>query len=244
MAIEAQDKQKEIAFFDAHAEKDDYNVFSDATNRKIVNSCIDCAGIEPGSHIADLGCGSGVFTSLLSNLGYQVCGLDISLRLLQTGKKSCPEARLIAGDVEHLPFPTDSLDAILLSGIIHHFPVPSALAAEVFRVLKPGGRFAAFDPNRRNPFMYLYRDRSSPFYSSKGVTENERPIAAEETAALFGATGFAISINYISGLEYRFVASSLMTRLLPIYNFVDRIVFAIPLLKRYRAFVITTGEKP
>ena len=45
-------------------------------------------------------------------------------------------------------------------------------------MLRPGGRFVAFDPNRMNPFMWLYRDRSSPFYSPVGVTQNERPVLA------------------------------------------------------------------
>ena len=39
--------------------------------------------------------------------------------------------------------------------------------------------------------MWLYRDRSSPFYSSVGVTENERPVLAREVAAIFERAGFA-----------------------------------------------------
>ena len=43
-----------------------------------------------------------------------------------------------------------------------------------------GRPFVAFDPNRMNPFMYLYRDRSSPLYSPVGVTPNQRPVLARE----------------------------------------------------------------
>jgi SAM-dependent methyltransferase len=52
---------------------------------------------------------------------------------------------------------------------VHRLLDPARCASEVFRVLKPDGSFVAFDPNRLNPFMYLYRDRSSPFYSSVGT---------------------------------------------------------------------------
>ena len=114
----------------------------------------------------------------------------------------------IEGDIEHLPFPSGSFDGVMLSGVVHHLPDPSRCAAEVARVLRPGGKFMAFDPNRMNPFMWLYRDRSSPFYSSVGVTENERPVLAREVAAVFEGAGLQVSSHYLSGLAYRYVASS------------------------------------
>ncbi|HEY5837444.1 MAG TPA: hypothetical protein VIT19_00310 [Pyrinomonadaceae bacterium] len=44
-----------------------------------------------------------------------------------------------------------------------------------------------------NPFMWLYRDRSSPFYSSDEATENEQPVLAHAVAAVFGSAGFDVS---------------------------------------------------
>jgi hypothetical protein len=69
-------------------------------------------------------------------------------------------------------------------------------------VLKPGGRFVAFDPNRMNPFMWVYRNRASPFYSPIGVTENERPILAWHMAHLFHNQGFGVKTDYLAGLAY------------------------------------------
>ena len=109
-----------------------------------------------------------------------------------------------------LPFATASFDGILLSGIVHHLPDPKRCAAEVFRVLRPGGRFVAFDPNRMNPFMWLYRDRSSPFYSSVGVTENERPVLAKAVAG-------SISRRRIQG-EYRIPLEPTLS----LYRFIAR----------------------
>jgi SAM-dependent methyltransferase len=127
--------------------------------------------------------------------------------------------------------------------VVHHFPDPARCAAEVFRVLRPHGRFVAFDPNRMNPFMWLYRDRSSPFYSSLGVTENERPVLAREVAAVFERTGFTVSSHYISGLAYRYVASRRAQLLLPVYNFIDAVVFGLGFMERLRPFVLTAGTK-
>ena len=110
-------------------------------------------------------------------------------------------------------------------------------------MLKPGGHFVAFDPNRMNPFMWLYRDRSSPFYSSVGVTENERPILAWQVAEVFRKEGFRVQTDYLAGLAYRYVASQKARILLPVYNFIDNAAFSAAIMKSFRPFVLTAGEK-
>lgn len=244
ITIQKQDKKKEIAFFDSHADLNPYDVFTPESNRHLIETCVRMAGFKPRMRIADLGCGSGVFTSLLHELGFEPIGLDISPKLIAVGRSKYPEVEFLEGDVEHLPFPPSSLDGVLLSGLVHHFPDPSRCAAEVYRVLRPGGTFVAFDPNRMNPFMYLYRDRSSPLYSSVGVTENERPILARQIAAVFRKSGFTVKTDYISDLKYRYLASSTLRWLLPAYNAVDRMLFAPNFMKPMRSFVLTYGEKP
>jgi hypothetical protein len=94
-----------------------------------------------------------------------------------------------------------------------------------------------------NPFMWLYRDRSSPFYSSVGVTENERPVLAREAAEVFRRAGFTVGTDYLSNLRYRYVASAKVRWLLPIYNVIEGALFALPFMKPFRSFVLTFGEK-
>jgi ubiquinone/menaquinone biosynthesis C-methylase UbiE len=243
IALPAQDKQKEIAFFDGHAAADAYDVFTPESNVRLITTCMRLARMGRGARVADLGCGSGVFTDLLHNLGYDAVGLDISPKLIALGRAKYPNVEFHEGDVEHLPFATGSLDGVLLSGLVHHLPDPARCADEVFRVLKPGGSFVAFDPNRMNPFMYLYRDRSSPFYSSVGVTENERPVLAQQIAAVFRRSGFKVGTDYISDLNYRYLASSKLRWMLPAYNAIDRVLFAPNFMKPLRSFVLTYGEK-
>jgi len=239
-----QDKQKEIAFFDGHAAADSYDVFTPESNLRLIGTCTRLAMWQAGARVADLGCGSGVFTNLLHRRGFDAVGLDLSPKLVALGQAKYPDVTFLEGDVEHLPFPDASLDGILLSGLLHHLPDPARCVAETFRVLKPGGSFAAFDPNRMNPFMYLYRDRSSLLYSSVGVTENERPLLARQISAVFKSTGFKVNTDYISDLNYRYLASSKLRWLLPAYNAIDRVVFAPDLMKPLRSFVLTYGEKP
>src|SRR5579872_2424731 len=244
MVTLAQDKQKEIAFFDGHAAMDAYDVFTPETNARLITTCARLAGFSAGARVADLGCGSGVFTDLLQWQGYDPVGVDISPKLIALARSKYPGVEFLEGDVEHLPFPDGSLDGVLLSGLVHHLPDPTRCASEVLRVLKSGGSFVAFDPNRMNPFMYLYRDRSSPFYSSVGVTENERPVLAHKVAAVFRGLGFKVGTDYISDLSYRYLASSKLRWLLPVYNAIDRVLFAPHFMKPLRSFVLTFGQKP
>jgi len=239
-----QDKQSEITFFNAHAAADDYNVFSDAANAILIDSFARLTGLGAGARVLDLGCGSGVFTYFLSRRGYSVAGLDLSPKLLDLARRKYPDLEFDEGDVEALPYANASVDGVLLSGIVHHLPDAGRCAAEVMRVLKPKGRFVAFDPNRANPFMYLYRDRSSPFYSSVGVTPNERPIRAHEVAETFRAAGLEVCTDYLSGLSYRYIASPVARVMLPFYNLIDDWLFRPRFMKRHSAFVLTHGVKP
>lgn len=244
MSAPSQDKQKEIAFFDAHAAADDYDVFTPEANARIIAAFQRLTGLPAGARVADLGCGSGAFTERLRQAGYNATGIDISPKLIAVGKSKYPGLDLIEGDVEHLPFESGSFDGVMLSGLVHHFPDPARCAAETFRILRSGGRFMAFDPNRMNPFMYLYRDRSSPFYSPVGVTENERPVLAWQTADVFRKAGFEVHTDYLAGLSYRYVASARTRAFLPIYNFIDGTLFKLPPLAPFRPFVLTCGVKP
>ena len=238
-----QDKQKEIAFFDAYAESAEYDVFTPQANARLIAAFVRLSGLPPNVRIADLGCGSGVFAELLRREGYVVVGFDISARLVALGRTKYPGLDLIEGDAEKLPLENESLDGVLLSGLLHHFPDATRLIREVHRVLKTGGRFVGFDPNRMNPFMWLYRDRASPFYSPIGVTENERPILAWHVAEMFRNQGFDVRTDYLAGLAYRYVASQRTRAWLPIYNFIDSVVFNTAIMRPFRPFVLISGEK-
>ncbi len=239
-----QDKLAELTFFSGHAESDEYNVFTEPCTRKLFRRCLQLARLGPGAAVADIGCGSGVFSRLLRESNIKTVGLDLSHSLLAVGRCKDPELDLVAADAELLPFPSGSLDGVMLSGIIHHLPEPSRCAGEVFRVLKPGGAFVAFDPNRLNPFMYLYRDRSSPFYSSKGVTANERPVVPQRVCSVFSNAGFQVAPSEYISMSYRYIADSRIKFLLSLYNSMESILFRSEAFKYYRAFVLTYGFKP
>ncbi|MGC1467496.1 MAG: class I SAM-dependent methyltransferase [Pseudolabrys sp.] len=242
--VPSQNKEREIAFFDSHGAVDAYDVFTPASNERLIDAFAQLSGLAPGARVVDLGCGSGVFTDALQRRGYRCTGVDLSPKLITIAQGKYKDIDFMTGDIEALPFADGSFDGVLLSGVVHHLPELSRCAAEVYRILRPGGAFVAFDPNRMNPFMYLYRDRSSPFYSSVGVTENERPVLAGEITTVFEKAGFRSGSEFLSGLKYRYVASRAVRWLLPLYNALDSLMFSPAFMRRFRAFVLSYGEKP
>ncbi len=241
-----QDKKAEIDFFDGFAGPEGYDVFDAESKERLISECLKILSTirkpEEGSLFADMGCGSGVFTGILKKRGFSVIGLDLSFRILRCGYQGQVHD-LINGDVEFLPIQDSSLDFILFSGMLHHLPDKNLCAKEAFRVLKPGGAFVAFDPNKSNPFMWLYRDISSPLHSQKGVTRNECPVSAEEVAEVFEKHGFKVKLGYLSGLHYKAIASSFLRPLLPLYNLLDGLIFSTDFMSRRRSFLITVGMK-
>lgn len=238
-----QNKQLEKDFFDQLGAEQEYNVFSELANNKIIATVVQLLKARPTATILDLGCGSGVFTQLLWQRGFHCIGVDLSHALLQLGKKQHHAISFLQGDAETLPFADNSVDCVMLSCLIHHLPDPTRCAREVYRILKPAGTFVAFDPNRLNPFMYLYRDHSSPFYSAKGVTPNERPVMPQRVRQVFTQAGLTAHSCFVEGLSFRYVASSSAKSFLPIYNVFDRYFFKPFWMRIFRAFVFTYGFK-
>lgn len=106
-----------------------------------------------GAHILDIGCGTGAITlSLVLDHGAaHVTGIDIEAPGCATARKRASDAgaadRITIRQVEPGPldFADQSFDIVFSKDSIIHIPDKGALAADVFRVLKPGGWFAASD---------------------------------------------------------------------------------------------------
>ena len=140
--MSTQDKAKEVAVFDRHAASDDYHVFTAEAKAHIIDAVVRFGELKPGARVADLGCGSGVFTVLLRDRGLVPVGLDISPKLIALTRRKFAGIEFLEGDAENLPFPDVGLHAVLLSDLTHHFPNPRWLAGGN-RTACPrnGGRF-------------------------------------------------------------------------------------------------------
>ena len=94
--------------------------------------------------VLEVGCGTGWMFPLYDK-DIDLTGLDPNAASLHRARKRGPEARLVVGSVEHLPFPADHFDTVVSSLVFCSVPDPARGLAEIRRVLKPDGRLVMLE---------------------------------------------------------------------------------------------------
>lgn len=104
---------------------------------------------EAARHVLELGCGPGHFwreTRDLRPPAWRVVCTDLSPGMVAEARRELnSEAglRFAAADAQALPFPDGCFDLVLANFMLYHVPDRPRALAEVRRVLRPGGQFAA-----------------------------------------------------------------------------------------------------
>ncbi len=118
----------------------------------------DKLDLQPGHLVLDMGAGAGRHAFEVYRRGAHIVALDYSLADLKdvsglfaamTDAGEAPAGTVAAtvnGDGTRLPFLDDTFDRIICSEVMEHIPDDSAAAAELARVLKPGGTIAVTVP--------------------------------------------------------------------------------------------------
>jgi trans-aconitate methyltransferase len=102
---------------------------------------LELLDVRSFERILDLGCGDGVLTEKIADLGAMVIGVDSSAEMVAAARGRDIDARLAEG--EALPFDAE-FDAVFSNAAMHWMKRdPDAVILSVRRALKPGGRFVA-----------------------------------------------------------------------------------------------------
>jgi cyclopropane fatty-acyl-phospholipid synthase-like methyltransferase len=109
--------------------------------------------ITANSSVLEIGCGSGVYAlHIAQTTGCSITGLDINALGIQNANQLAShlglgqQAQFEVCDVSKpLPFADETFDAIFSNDVLCHIPGRPALLAEMYRVLKPGGRMLFSD---------------------------------------------------------------------------------------------------
>jgi SAM-dependent methyltransferase len=110
-------------------------------------------GVRAGEHWLDLATGTGTVATRAPRRGAVVTGLDLAPKMIQTAQRLAAEAGLEityeVGDVEDVPHPAASFDTVSSAMGVIAAPDHEAVARELARMRKPGGRIglAAWRPD-------------------------------------------------------------------------------------------------
>lgn len=147
-----------------------------------------------GNALLELGCGSGTQARALLARGFNVVALDLALEATRIARETVAEAggtlAVVNGDAERLPVKDASVDACVLGLLLHHFHVLDGVAAEVARVVRPGGIVVAIDVNAHQPFAWMFWNVVHRHLHLKHVTSNQRALWSSEIRRVFTAHGF------------------------------------------------------
>ena len=94
--------------------------------------------LNPGQSLLDVGCGAGMFASMASERGLLVSGIDASDPLLAIARERAPNADFLVGDLENLPFPGESFDAVTGFNAYQFATNPVAALSAAGRAAKRG----------------------------------------------------------------------------------------------------------
>jgi SAM-dependent methyltransferase len=243
------DKQIETDFFDAfEAKYGDYDVLGELAYKRLLDRFAKMIQPKEGESCFDLGCGTGAFTRRLNCFHLSLKGVDISPKCVGLANEKAAGETYIAGDLMNLEFGDGTADIIVYSGVLHHISERAErnrALQEGLRILKPGGRLFAYDPNAASPSMWLYRSPDSPLYSQEGKTENEVLLSRAELLEELAAAGFTnIEVEGLSGTTFRFVESKAARAVLPLYNMYEILMMISPFQRRLGTFLISTAAKP
>lgn len=112
---------------------------------------LEALALRSGEATLDIGCGPGYLTLEMAQAvgpNGRVHGIDISAPMLEIARKRCdayPWVTLHEADAHHIPLADTSVDASASVQVYLFAPILAPVLAELFRVLRPGGRAVIVD---------------------------------------------------------------------------------------------------
>lgn len=109
--------------------------------------------VRPGDTVVDIGCGAGVDSILAARKvgpSGRVIGVDMTQEMVEKANDNAlaaavPNVEFHQGEADRLPVADESVDAVISNGVFNLCLDKPRVLAEVFRVLRPGGRFQMAD---------------------------------------------------------------------------------------------------
>jgi SAM-dependent methyltransferase len=139
-----------------------------------------------GKSVLDLGCGSGENLIPLVKRGAQVIAMDISPELVDLARRRLASYQISdetvtvqVGSAYETGLPDESIDVVFAMALLHHLDL-AKVRDEIYRILRPGGRFILREPIRFSPTLRALR-RLFPAPEAD-ISDFEHPMTRDEVA--------------------------------------------------------------
>jgi ubiquinone/menaquinone biosynthesis C-methylase UbiE len=145
-------------------------------------------GEQFDQRVLEVGCGTGHWLRRIGGNGIRVMGLDTSAQMLAHARTKAPNAALVRGSAERLPWATESFDRVFCINAFHHFQDKVAFLTEAKRVSRPDGLMmtVGLDPHAGVDQWYIY-----DYFDNVLEIDRRRYAPSGEIRAWMRAAGFA-----------------------------------------------------
>lgn len=190
-----------------------------------------------GKKIIDFACGNGENGIYAASCGAECIGIDISPEGVDNSNKNAEKfkvddhCKFVVMDGENMTFDDNTFDLGVEYGALHHVDLDAALS-ELARVIKPNGEMICIEAMRHNPLIHWYRKRTTHLRTEWEVEH------------ILGVESLDVMRKYFNGVEVKFFhltslalvplrKTFLFPVLLPVFNFIDKILLSTQFIGKY-----------
>ena len=213
--------------------RSDFEWLSEASIKKVIAAMSPLRG-----DVLELCSGSGMFTKRIPATYETYTCLDLSESLLNTLSQELPQITPIQGNAEEPDFPRGSFDTVVVFAGLHHLPDVHKAIRSAYRILRPGGSFACFEPNED----WWYRKPMLPLRNLLGIyTSDEKFLKPADVLAAVEKVGFQnIAVQYLTPTYH---PSSLKTPFPKMLASMIRIASNLNSAPNWQSFFVISGQE-
>ncbi|SDD19537.1 methyltransferase domain-containing protein [Actinokineospora iranica] len=155
---------------------------------------------QPGERVLDVGSGTGTETQTLAAAvgpDGDAVGVEPNPAMREVAERRAAQAassaRFVHGEATDLPFPDDTFDAVRSERVFQHLAEPDRAAAEIARVVRPGGRVVLIDTDWATAIMHPGEPAVIRAITETMLANVANPYAGRRLAGWLTAAGLRVT---------------------------------------------------
>jgi ABC-2 type transport system ATP-binding protein len=153
--------------------------------------------------LAELGCGTGIFTETIVERARNMVATDLSESLLAVARARIgdhPKVKIQKENCMATSFPSEGLDSVFMANLIHVIESPSALLEECYRILRAGGTLVIVTFTEQGMKPWEKVKMGLRFLKAWGKPPaHTHSFSTESLASMMKDAGFAVRTSKVIG---------------------------------------------